>query len=52
MLITEWVQRTREHALDLTGIRSHIVKFAIYYILIGLLFRAYHGSESFIYFQF
>lgn len=52
MLITEWVQRTREHALDLTGIRSHIVKFAIYYILIGLLFLAYHGSESFIYFQF
>ena len=52
MMSTEWLNRSREHGLDLRHIQSHALKFTLYYILIILLFLSYNGSESFIYFQF
>jgi D-alanyl-lipoteichoic acid acyltransferase DltB (MBOAT superfamily) len=52
MLTTEWFNRSREHGLDLRGIKSHPLKFTIYYLLIFLIFLSYNGTESFIYFQF
>lgn len=52
LLVVEWVQRDKPHALDLSGIRSHILKFSIYYVLILVLFLCYVTSETFIYFQF
>ena len=52
MLTVEWANRSREHGLDLQAIRSHALKFTIYYGLILLLFLSYNGTESFIYFQF
>lgn len=52
MFVTEWLQRQREHGLDLHFINSHILKFGIYYIIILILFLAQKGAESFIYFQF
>ena len=52
LLVIEWIQRNKEHALDLNGIHSHFVKYVIYYTLIITMFLAYHGSETFIYFQF
>ena len=52
MLIVEWIQRKKEHGLDLSGIHSHVVKFVIYYVLISTLFLFGEKAEAFIYFQF
>lgn len=52
MIIVEWVQRKKEHGLELSGIKSHAVKFAIYYALIAALFIFGEKAETFIYFQF
>lgn len=52
MTVTEWLQRHKQHALDLSGLHSHLLKWSIYIALICLLFLSYQGSESFIYFQF
>lgn len=52
LLVVEWVQRAKPHALELSGIRSHLLKFSIYYALILIIFLCYVTSESFIYFQF
>ena len=38
LLVVEWVQRDKPHALELSGIRSHILKFSIYYALILVIF--------------
>lgn len=52
MLIVEWLQRNKEHALDLNQLHAHWLKFFIYISIIVILFLAYKGSETFIYFQF
>ena len=53
MLCVEWLQRDKQHALDLNHINSHAIKFAIYYaIVFTLVFGAFNQSETFIYFQF
>ena len=52
MLIVEWIQRQKQHGLDLSGINSHVVKFIIYYVLIAALFIFGEKAETFIYFQF
>lgn len=52
MLVIEWIQRDKDHALDLSGIQSHLIKYTIYYALIILMILAYNSSENFIYFQF
>lgn len=52
MIVVEWIQRDKSHALDLSGIQSHLVKYTIYYVLIILMILAYSSSENFIYFQF
>lgn len=52
MMTVEWLQRDKQHGLDLRHISSHIIKFSIYYILIFILFVTHKGSETFIYFQF
>ena len=52
MLVVEWLQREREHAFDLSGIKSHVLKFGIYYVMIVALFWFGGHAETFIYFQF
>ena len=52
MLVVEWLQREREHAFDLSGIKSHILKFGIYYVMLVALFWFGGHAETFIYFQF
>lgn len=52
MFATEWLQRTRQHGLDLHFLNSHILKFGIYYIIIFILILVQKEAESFIYFQF
>lgn len=53
LLLAEWAQRTRQHALDLAGLRMpRPLRWAAYYML--LLAVLYHTGEeqTFIYFQF
>ena len=52
MLVVEWLQRNKEHAFDLSGIKSHVLKFGIYYVMVAVLFWFGGRAESFIYFQF
>lgn len=52
MLVVEWLQRDKEHAFDLSGIKSHVLKFGIYYVMVVALFWFGGHAESFIYFQF
>jgi len=51
MLAIEWLQRARQHGLDLRS-TPHIWHYILYLILIAILFFSYSNSESFIYFQF
>jgi D-alanyl-lipoteichoic acid acyltransferase DltB (MBOAT superfamily) len=52
MLIVEWLQRNKQHGLELANIKSHIVKFAIYTVLVAIIFMFGGTAETFIYFQF
>lgn len=52
LFIVEWIQRDKEHAFDLSGIKSHVLKFGIYYLMLVALFWFGGHAESFIYFQF
>lgn len=52
MLVVEWFQRTKSHALDLQGRQYRIVRPILYILLVSLLFCLGGKAESFIYFQF
>lgn len=52
MLAVEWVQRTREHALQLDAVKSRWVRGLIYYALIIVILWQESSSVQFIYFQF
>ena len=52
LLIVEWVQRGKEHAFDLRGIKSHVLKYFIYLLVVIALFWLGGQAETFIYFQF
>lgn len=55
MFGVEWLQRTKTHALCLSGqgmFHYRTVRWAIYYLLIGLILFCPGQSQTFIYFQF
>lgn len=52
LMLTEWVQRSKEHALDLTVCKSPLLRWSIYVVLIMMLFIFPGKEETFIYFQF
>ena len=55
MLLVEWLQRSKQHALqfpDIKLFRLRFVRVGIYYFLIALMWVAYSSSQQFIYFQF
>lgn len=53
LLIVEWVQREKQHGLDLDGVRiPRTLKWGIYYSIIFLLFYFGGSQQEFIYFQF
>jgi len=52
LFVVEWLQRNKQYGLDLSGIKSHFLKFAIYGVLIAIIFMFGGGAETFIYFQF
>ena len=52
LVVVEWLQRDKEHALDLIRIKQHWIKFSVYFLMLVLLFWFGGQAESFIYFQF
>ena len=52
LLIVEWIQRKKQHGLELSNVNNTFIRWIIYLIIfiIILLFGA--NSDSFIYFQF
>ena len=52
LLLVEWFQRKKQHGLDLSNVKSHVIKITIYYVLITFIFVFGGKAETFIYFQF
>lgn len=52
MCVTEWLQRTKPHGLEISNVRSIAIRLAIYYMLIFLIIINSGQEQSFIYFQF
>lgn len=52
LVVVEWNQRRKPHALDLSGVKSHVVKYAIYAVLFMFIMVFSTDSSEFIYFQF
>lgn len=55
MLIVEWLQRGKQHALQFPTVsvfRYRFVRAGIYYFLIILMWVSYSSAQEFIYFQF
>ena len=51
MLMTEWLQKGKEHGLDLAG-KKRWLRTLVYYGLIVLIIVSSGKSSTFIYFQF
>lgn len=53
MFVVEWIQRNREHGLELSNVRSGFVRWVIYLMVLFLTCRYMQTNPSpFIYFQF
>ena len=52
MLVVEWVQRKKEHGIDLSPIRSGLVRYAICLALVFSILMLGGHTENFIYVQF
>jgi alginate O-acetyltransferase complex protein AlgI len=53
MIITEWVQRNKQHGLEIrNSINSRFIRWCIYYTLVFLLIGFGGTQQKFIYFQF
>ncbi|MBR1765523.1 MAG: MBOAT family protein [Bacteroidales bacterium] len=52
MLAVEWLQRTRRHGLDMSGVKSGAVRYACYLAVLAVIFMYGVFNETFIYFQF
>ncbi len=51
MILSEWLQRKKEHALDIKSIRP-MFRRMIYIIVVVIIYLFYVDSNAFIYFQF
>ncbi len=52
LLIVEWVQREKQHGLDISNINFLIIRWLIYLFVFGLILFFGASSQPFIYFQF
>lgn len=53
MVVAEWINRNRAHALDLSMVQNHAIKYVIYITILGLIVLFTPPTPSpFIYFQF
>lgn len=53
LILSEWLQRHKEHALQINGIKQTAIRFGIYYGLIFcIIYYGASGNNQFIYFKF
>ena len=52
LLLVEWVQRGKSHALELSVINKGFVRWVVYFSILFLLFAFGGNTTNFIYFQF
>lgn len=53
LLLVEWLQRHREHGLEISNIKKMPLRFGIYYLLIFcIIYFGASGNNQFIYFKF
>ena len=55
LMIVEWLQRDKEHALQFSGIwpfKYRIVRWGVYYFIIMVIVMGSGAGQTFIYFQF
>lgn len=52
MLVVEWLQRERAHGLDMSGVRSGVLRYTFYLVILAMIFVYGVFNETFIYFQF
>ena len=55
LLAIEWLQRDKQHALQFSEIKpfnSRLVRWTVYYLVLGIIFIYSGESQTFIYFQF
>ena len=51
-MVIEWIQRHREHVLDIGYIKSRPLRYGIYYLVVFGIFYYAGNLQPFIYFQF
>jgi alginate O-acetyltransferase complex protein AlgI len=52
LIIVEWIQRTKQHGLEINAIESRPLRWALYYSVILSIILFSGVQQSFIYFQF
>lgn len=52
LMIVEWIQRNKNHGLEISGVKSLGVRWSIYLVVALIIFFFRGVQESFIYFQF
>ncbi len=52
MFIVEWMNRKKEHGLEISNIKSPVIRLTIYYFLFLLVWCLWGGEQHFISFQF
>ena len=51
-MVLEWLQRHRDHVLDIAHLKNKYVRYSIYYVITFCLFYFAGDLQPFIYFQF
>lgn len=49
MMAVEWLQRNREFGLELSGIKSRVIRWCIYFVVLLFIFYLGGGEQHFIY---
>lgn len=52
LVIIEWIQREKQHGLDIRSINFLVIRWLIYFFVFGLILFFGASSQPFIYFQF
>lgn len=52
MLVVEWIQKDKQHGMDLSNIYKAWVRYVIYFVIITIVFWLGGHAEEYVYFQF
>ena len=52
LIVVEWIQRKKQHGLEIDGIKFATLRWAIYYLVILIILNFGGSQQQFIYFQF